>query len=770
MPSKRINRVALEKFRGATTTTSIEFDVSKPIVLIFGENGSGKSTIANAFDFVCNRSKGSLEKLSSTDHSHIVSIGSDPADLKVRLFRDEETWEGTQQGRKILVEPSEEIPAASILRRRQLLKLVEATPSERFDTIRAFVDFGAIELSEQKLRDAERKARQDLDRKIELHTQAKDSLRRFWEAGGQIDGSPEEWAAGKLAQNLSESRVTLSSYADSLSQMESFIGAKCTLDSLQIEVETAETELDALKRQIAAQENASEQLGLVSLLDQLRTVIAEPYNRNLCPACESEYNLADLRRNVDLRIELLQESGRLSKELSLRTETLKNKQSLLNRASATLLSGAKALQQGLSRVKQSANDVVDPIEAVLSFDLEGEYLNEEDTSGLSSAVDKLKPLIFEKVQDLSKDINLYDSLKAAVDLSEKTELEVRNENDIANGLKAALDVVHGSRIRRTKEILEAVQGDVLRFWEAIHPDEPIKPTKLSLNDTTRGSLEQFASFGGHDDIIPQAYFSESHLDTLGFCYWLAIAKYSSNGDTILVLDDVFTSVDSAHISRIVDLLTTESENFNQILVTTHQRRWLNAYKFGIKAKAKASVMELGVWSVDAGISLYPSPMEFEKLKQQVATEPLDRQAVCSKAGVLIEQMFDELTIQYRCGMPRVHPPEYTLANYWDGTTKLFKKLKIHTTNLLDEEIEVPLAELHQKLHPYIGTRNQVGAHFNPSEEEFSDGDVREFAKLTLELAETLLCSECIGLSNKRNRNDGVWQCECGKTKMSPYET
>ena len=123
MPSKRINRVALEKFRGATTTTSIEFDVSKPIVLIFGENGSGKST-SRTLSISSVTGRKARWKSSSTDHSHIVSIGSDPR-FEGQAFRDEETWEGTQQGRKILVEPSEEIPAASILRRRQLLKLVE---------------------------------------------------------------------------------------------------------------------------------------------------------------------------------------------------------------------------------------------------------------------------------------------------------------------------------------------------------------------------------------------------------------------------------------------------------------------------------------------------------------------------------------------------------------------------------------------------------------------------------------------------------------------
>src|SRR5438128_1760404 len=105
MPNKRISRVELEKFRGATTTTAIDFDTAKPIVLIFGENGSGKSTIGNAIDFVCNRSVGSLEDLSGADHNHLVAIGSDETELKVRIHNDGNSWQGSKNGRKITVEP-----------------------------------------------------------------------------------------------------------------------------------------------------------------------------------------------------------------------------------------------------------------------------------------------------------------------------------------------------------------------------------------------------------------------------------------------------------------------------------------------------------------------------------------------------------------------------------------------------------------------------------------------------------------------------------------
>ena len=39
----RIEKLTLHRFRGATGTTEVTFDPGKPVVFIFGENGSERS-------------------------------------------------------------------------------------------------------------------------------------------------------------------------------------------------------------------------------------------------------------------------------------------------------------------------------------------------------------------------------------------------------------------------------------------------------------------------------------------------------------------------------------------------------------------------------------------------------------------------------------------------------------------------------------------------------------------------------------------------------
>src|SRR5436190_1723029 len=86
MPAK-IQKFSLASFRGATQKVEVTLDTTKPVALIFGENGTGKSTIADGLDFICNRQFGSLDdrSMSAKPKSHVASLGHDTKLLRVTL-------------------------------------------------------------------------------------------------------------------------------------------------------------------------------------------------------------------------------------------------------------------------------------------------------------------------------------------------------------------------------------------------------------------------------------------------------------------------------------------------------------------------------------------------------------------------------------------------------------------------------------------------------------------------------------------------------------
>src|SRR5262249_30538509 len=155
--NKRIEKITLHRFRGATTTTEVAFDPDKPVVFIFGENGSGKSSIVDAIDFVCNQTAGSLADRSSTKpKEHLPAIGHKAKDIKVEIVCNGHTWNAKFSGAKILSSEQSTLPVAHVLRRTRLLTLIDASPAERYKQLQRFIDVEGVEQSEQGLRDAVR--------------------------------------------------------------------------------------------------------------------------------------------------------------------------------------------------------------------------------------------------------------------------------------------------------------------------------------------------------------------------------------------------------------------------------------------------------------------------------------------------------------------------------------------------------------------------------------------------------------------------------------
>jgi predicted ATPase len=148
----KIDQLIVENYRGASTRLQVDFDKDKKVVLIFGENGTGKTTIVDALDAIGNCAKGSLEDKSSTRaRDHLPTIGKMPADVNIRVTSGTATWVATLAGDTLTTNPPAR-PKIRILRRNRLQKLIEAQPAQRYESLRHFIDVDKVERSENTLR------------------------------------------------------------------------------------------------------------------------------------------------------------------------------------------------------------------------------------------------------------------------------------------------------------------------------------------------------------------------------------------------------------------------------------------------------------------------------------------------------------------------------------------------------------------------------------------------------------------------------------------
>ena len=770
----RVHKLTLTSFRGATKQVEIEFDETKPVVLVFGENGTGKSTIGDAFDFVCNRKFGSLadHTMSEQPKSHVVSLGQDPKNLQVNLTTTAGDFVAKLSKSGPVITPTTGCPEARILRRSKILELLDAQPKQRFDSLKEFITVSGIEKSEAALRVAHLDAQNDCDAALKSSEQANDALQKLWIAEGSPGGEPLAWATTEATKDLTvlQSRVDeIGRLARAFETVELRVTAldATTLDigKLRTALLRAQTEQKAAEAKEAAGDTT-----LLRLLEEARAYIAPRDPLMNCPVCEEGMKSEDVLARLNARIAAMSDLATASAAVTAAKRAVLAKQAVMAQglndfcASAGKL-GAALKSSGMTEIGELKINW--PVyEGLLAQDPTTEELATKARELVGLALPCRNALRDRQAVD-QKSIAQKNAIKGHYDTHNEKRASATVLADLANKLERALDVVMTRRKAYVEGILAAISDEVERLYTALHPGEGIGKIRFYLKPNAIGSLEFDGQFQASNEIPPQAYYSESHLDTLGICVFLALTKHFKNDSTIVILDDVVTSVDGPHLDRFMNLLHDEAPNFNQIIVTTHYRPWKDRYRYARGPVARTQVIELRSWNVATGIQTDEGVSLVEELKTALAAGKFDRQSVASKAGIQLENVLDFLTFQYRCKLPRQADPNYTLGDLAAGIdSKLGKYLRITQVPVGGAKIDVMLKPLIDEATAQTAVRNRAGCHFHSLGSEMSDAEIRAFASNVVTITETIICAKCQFFPT-RKPNGSNWQCECGAVEMHP---
>jgi len=177
----------VEALRGATKKLSLTFDPTKQIAIVYGENGSGKSSICDSLDFLLRGRVGSVEDrgLGRSIENFWHSTGRSPSDVKVLLETKGGSWEARLVSGKVVVTPIAGFPRLAILRRKQILSWIAAQPKSRFDAISPFIDISSVEQAEQNLQrliDSEKRRQSDAALRI---AENQGAVENYWTQSGK---------------------------------------------------------------------------------------------------------------------------------------------------------------------------------------------------------------------------------------------------------------------------------------------------------------------------------------------------------------------------------------------------------------------------------------------------------------------------------------------------------------------------------------------------------------------------------------------------------
>ncbi|XAZ81984.1 AAA family ATPase (plasmid) [Fibrella sp. ES10-3-2-2] len=787
---QRITQLKLTNFRGATQPITVRFTPEKNgpttnIVVIFGENGTGKSTLVDALDALGNASFGSLNRPGiQTPQKHVASLTRDVKSVEVELTTQAgHNCKAIISGKNVSVTLREKeaiIPEIRILRRRDLLKLIETTPAERYKAIQDFIAVNGVDKAELALRtDLNTVERQLSDAKI-AQAQSEKLLRALWEQEkqfGEFESEPADWATSRVTENVSE----LQSQFDKLDKVQrgiqQLVNAVLQWKDSQEKCSQEKSELEGVEAELFHLNQQADERGtdLINLLSSAERYLALPVEPKECPLCGNGVMAEELRGRIQSQLDQLQNSRALLQKSNDAKSRLKTATDECERCDRELLRIA---------IKMTDYLVANEPATVKSLGINWQEWNQgiitNQASNVTSAeiatlADKLSSISLDverEAESLRTRLTAYNNIKTQLGLLTESTVKVSSLNTLFERLSNVYSLVVSKRREFVQTILDEIINEVNRLYEIIHPGEKIGLHRLEIDELKRASLEQHARFDEEHGVVPQAYFSESHLDTFGFCLWLALAKRGDSKQLVLVLDDVFTSVDAQHFRRISELLESEAPNFQQIIIATHNRLWHDYYKM---SGASAHLLKLERWTIANGLRPYEDLTLVTELATALAADQFDRQVVASKAGVLLENILDSLAAYYECRMKYKPGRSYTLGELLRTTKKLFQNAKVmrvkrdlnghpiipqHPENW----IEIVLKDYHEKLDGITLIRNEVGAHFNPSGNDWSDNDVREFGKAAYDLAEALACPQC-GHIPKNVRSDHRG-CSCD----SKYQT
>lgn len=594
-----LHRLSLSWFRGASLEITLQ--PRNKSMVVYGENGSGKSSFVDAIEYLLNNQRvGHLAHEYSGKHQENALLNvSAPEGSSARIA----LWVDPNTSYEIRIDPDghahiESEDAADVLdawayrrvvlRQDEVANFVNDTKGEKYSALLPLLGLEEYEQAAENLRQLAKSVEDEgqVAAKAALVRQSQAEARRVI---GEI-------SKAHITQHLQD----LWSRHEQNGSAPADLQVRCTqlADAIEKEVASlgrvnkAHAAVSALSSQrlvpvIQEARNASGRLAKVAeelvakhvaVLRRSRDYIEElspPGEKSVrCPACGTQVLASDLRRHIASELERL---NAIEVAFNRRAEAFR----VLWEAVNTFKKGLAApsarswLQKLAGREGQSDHillfqrvqhkDVLPSARPEVLDKLEAAALAIQRAAKTStrSAPPEIKALVADRDR-----IKAIDKALGATRLNQELG-KVRALVALIKGLETAAR----NEIREQSErVIDHLTGDIRAFWEVLHPGEPIRDVQLYLPDDADKAIDIGLSFYGVEQDSPRLTLSEGHRNSLGLCVFLAMAKQGDATERPIVLDDVVVSFDRNHRGMIADLL---AEHFSdrQVLVLTHDRGW-----------------------------------------------------------------------------------------------------------------------------------------------------------------------------------------------------
>jgi len=804
----KIKEIQISGIRGIKKNLDITLDSSKSI-LIYGDNGSGKSSITDAIEwFYSDRVEHlSLEEIGRKGINALrnVSLPEDKAayaelrfsdskfDSRKKLFykRSKLTSEYSNSAEEFSNYIDTYLKENLILRYKDLLKFILFTKAEKLEEISRIIGFSEVTKAKTVFKKAVNSLKKELKiRNVDSHINRQQA--RILEQIGQNINNDEQYlnavrelvAPLKLPAEVKDSQsidailklIKKPEDKEALSQQLSYekvIGVintlKNSIENIRFSYEKYYEQYQTISRDI----DKFKKISLERLLSEGLLLLEKGiFEDDKCPLCLQEKNREELIEELRERIE---ELAAFKKE----KEALEDEGKAIQRLIQSPLSEMEAalgercllkeenleIKSEIEQLKESLSGALSRFKKLTFIECEKtikpeEFIRLDDTMVqkiVSTLNDKMRKISTDRKDDEKFTINS----KLILVKDAYTEIKsLKRELEIFKQQLQSMELIYDEFVKKQKtalsSFLTAISKDMNEFYLYMNRAEGVDKIELiplGEGDELVGITIKFKFHG----IVspPDKYLSESHLNCLGICLFLSSVKAFNDSNKFFILDDVISSFDTAHRTKFAGLLMEKFSDY-QIFLFTHEKDWFEYLTNAVKGKS---------WIVTKMVSNYENGAELEmplfNLKQRI--ENKFGKSDASDLGNMIRRYLEGLLKEICLDLEVKVKFLYNNQNENRMSNELFSELK---SKLKSRKCELKDNVVLERLHTSIFLGNKASHDSHYSEDI---NDLKTFYNDVLGLEGLFRCiNKCKKLISKKYYDSvgKVIRCKCGSKKYN----
>lgn len=653
----KIKKISINGLRGVRSNLTL--DLNEKSILIYGDNGTGKSSISDSLEWyytnkVTHLSGSEIELLDALRNTNLsedfissikVNFNKSNIDSEKKLytksgkFISEVDSTSKEVGDYLLNSNNENL----LLRYQTLRGFVDQTKSDKLKYLSDIIGFSDLTRTKELLKNTFNSIKREIKSQnfeAQIATQKQTLVNKI---GASV--SQEE----NLYQIINEFIKTKNTGIDikSIKDIESVLeilknssngklilelkflqNCNLLLSNLQKEVNLLNTEYKKYYDEFQLITNDAEiilQIYLTNLLKSGQEVLNKKYHtEDSCPLCLQPKEIKDLQIQIESRLREIEELTKKKAAfdnakksiIQISSDRLKKIDALISNELFEDISFIKIktsitnLSEKISEFQEAANQKV--LNKIPIKKVEDIGLDDNDFAILKDIQAQVKQ-IEASIKNNDATI-LYSNISASKEAFLKIKIFEAEQVKLEKQ-KESIEIIYNEFVKKQKESLQSFidtfSTNINEYYQYMNPAElfhEIRIVTIGEEDELNGITIEY-KYNDKWSAPPQKYFSESHLNCLGISFFLASINAFNSENKFFVLDDVISSFDTTHRKRFADLVFEKFKEW-QIIILTHEEEWF--YYIQALAKKQNWLINEVKWTNTEGTHIEEKPSDLKE--------------------------------------------------------------------------------------------------------------------------------------------------------------